>query len=65
MGIVQPLAVEADLVAEREAVMQSDERRRALELERQQAECEVKLAARRCEAVDPDNRLVASELEAR
>ena len=62
---VQPLAVEAALVAEREAMMQSDERRRALELERQQAEYEVKLAARRYQAVDPDNRLVASELEAR
>jgi hypothetical protein len=46
-------------------MMQSDERRRALELERQQAEYEVKLAARRYETVDPDNRLVASELEAR
>jgi hypothetical protein len=34
-------------------------------LERQQAEYEVKLAARRYEAVDPDNRLVAAELEAR
>ncbi len=62
---VQPLAVEAALVAEREAMKQGDERRRALELEREQAEYEVKLAARRYEAVDPDNRLVAGELEAR
>lgn len=63
--VVEPLAVEAALMAEREAVAQLDERRRALELERQQAEYETKLAARRYEKVDPDNRLVAAELEAR
>src|SRR5262249_43563619 len=62
---VQPYAVEAAVVAAREAAMQVDERRRALELERQQAEYEVKLAVRRYESVDPDNRLVAAELEAR
>lgn len=63
--VVAPLAVEAALMAEREAISQIDERRRALELERQQAEYEVRLAARRYEQVDPDNRLVAAELEAR
>jgi DNA invertase Pin-like site-specific DNA recombinase len=62
---VQPVAVEAALVAERDAQQQVDERRRARELECQQAEYEVALAARRYEAVDPDNRLVAAELEAR
>jgi DNA invertase Pin-like site-specific DNA recombinase len=63
--VLAPLAVEAALMAEREAVSQLDERRRALDLERQQAEYQVKLAARRYEKVDPDNRLVAAELEAR
>jgi hypothetical protein len=63
--VVEPVAVEAALMAEREAVAQLDERGRALELERQQAEYEAKLAARRYEKVDPDNRLVAAELEAR
>lgn len=63
--VVQPLAVEAALMAERDANSQLDERKRALELERQQAEYEVKLAARRYEQVDPDNRLVAAELETR
>jgi hypothetical protein len=63
--VVEPLAVEAALVAEREALTQIDEQRRALELERQQAEYDVKLAERRYERVDPDNRLVASELEVR
>ena len=62
---VQPLAVEAAIVAERDAVEQIDEQQRALELELQQADYGVKLAARRYHAVDPDNRLVASELEAR
>jgi len=62
---VEPFAVEAALMAERDAMSQIDERKRALELERQQAEYEVKLAARRYEQVDPDNRLVAAELEAR
>lgn len=62
---VQPVAIEAAFVAEMEAARHGDERRRALELERQQAEYEVTLAARRYESVDPDNRLVAAELEAR
>ncbi len=63
--VVEPFAVEAALMAERDAISQIDERQRALELERQQAEYQVKLAARRYEQVDPDNRLVAAELEAR
>jgi DNA invertase Pin-like site-specific DNA recombinase len=62
---VQPVAVEAALVAEREVGQHRDERQRALELECQQAAYEVTLAARRYESVDPDNRLVAAELEAR
>src|SRR5207248_8993207 len=44
---------------------QQRERHRALSLEREQARYESRLAARRYEAVDPDNRLVAGELEAR
>jgi DNA invertase Pin-like site-specific DNA recombinase len=62
---VQPLAVEAAIVADRDVVEQIDEQQRALALELQQADYAVKLAARRYHAVDPDNRLVASELEAR
>ncbi len=41
------------------------ERQHALALEVEQARYEVQLAQRRYEAVDPDNRLVASELEGR
>jgi hypothetical protein len=39
--------------------------RKSLELELEQARYEVRLSSRRYEAVDPENRLVASELEAR
>jgi DNA invertase Pin-like site-specific DNA recombinase len=62
---VQPLAIEAAFMAARDASQQLDDKWRALELERQQAEYEVKLARRRYESVDPDNRLVAAELELR
>ena len=44
---------------------QRDEQRKSLELELEQGRYEAKLSARRYEAVDPDNRLVAAELEAR
>ena len=44
---------------------QLQDQRRAVELELEQARYEAKLSARRYEAVDPDNRLVAAELEAR
>jgi hypothetical protein len=60
---VQPLAIDAALLAEQNAAHEMSERHRALELERQQLEYEMRLAARRYEAVDPDNRLVAAELE--
>jgi DNA invertase Pin-like site-specific DNA recombinase len=62
---VQPVAVEAAVMAAEDVAAGRDEGRRALELECQHAEYEVKLAARRYEAVDPDHRLVAAELEAR
>lgn len=52
-------------MAEQQASHRDEERRRALELECQQTEYEVQLARRRYESVDPDNRLVAAELEAR
>jgi DNA invertase Pin-like site-specific DNA recombinase len=65
LRIVEPLSVEAALAARDLAVQQATERRRALELECEQARYAVQLALRRYEAVDPDNRLVASELEAR
>lgn len=41
------------------------EQRRAMEMELEQARYESRLCARRYEAVRPDNRLVAAELEGR
>ena len=58
-------AVEAALEAADKMRQQRQEQRRSLELELEQARYEAKLAARRYEAVDPDNRLVAAELELR
>jgi hypothetical protein len=65
LRVVEPLSIEAALTAQDLAVQQATDRRRALELECEQARYAVQLARRRYEAVDPDNRLVASELEAR
>ncbi len=58
-------AVEAALEAAEKLRQQRQEQRSTLELELEQARYEAKLSARRYEAVDPDNRLVAAELEAR
>lgn len=65
LDVVQPMAIEAAIVAEQQASHRDDERKRALELELRQSEYEVQLARRRYESIDPDNRLVAAELEAR
>jgi excisionase family DNA binding protein len=58
-------AVEAALNAAEQMRSQQDQQRRALELEVEQARYESRLASRRYEAVDPENRLVACELESR
>jgi excisionase family DNA binding protein len=58
-------AVDAALDAADQLRRQRDEQRQALALEAEQARYEAGLAARRYEAVDPENRLVAGELEAR
>jgi excisionase family DNA binding protein len=58
-------AVEAALAAAEQLQQQRQALRRALELELEQARYETRLAARRYEAVDPEQRLVAAELEAR
>lgn len=58
-------AVEAALEAAEQLRRHKQEQRRTLELEVEQARYEAHLASRRYEAVDPDNRLVAAELEAR
>jgi DNA invertase Pin-like site-specific DNA recombinase len=58
-------AVDAALAAADQLRQQRDEQRHTLVLAAEQARYEARLAARRYEAVDPDNRLVAAELEAR
>lgn len=65
LKVIQPMALEAALDAAERASRQHSDRLRALELELEQAHYEARLAARRYEAIDPDNRLVAAELESR
>lgn len=62
---VEGNAIEAALQAAEQMQRQREELRRAIELEVEQARYEARLAARRYDAVDPDQRLVAAELEAR
>ena len=58
-------AIEAALEAANQQAEQQQQRRQFVTLELEQARYEAHLAARRHEAVDPDNRLVAGELELR
>jgi excisionase family DNA binding protein len=58
-------AIEAAALAAEQVEQQRQELRRSLELELEQARYEARLAARRYESVDPAQRLVAAELEAR
>jgi len=62
---VAPHAIEAALEAAARAVRTDDDVRHALRRQLEEATYEAALAARRHEAVDPDKRLVARELEAR
>lgn len=65
LNTIQGNAVAAALEAIEQLRIQRQEQRKTVELALEQAQYEAKLAARRYEAVDPDNRLVAAELEAR
>ena len=60
---VEPMAIEAALQAERRHMEVQVDQRRIGELELQQARYEAKLAERRYAACDPDNRLIAAQLE--
>lgn len=60
---VEPLAIEAALQAERRHMEVQADQRRISELELQQARYEASLAERRYAACDPDNRLIAAQLE--
>jgi excisionase family DNA binding protein len=60
---VEPLAIEAAFEAERMYRKRQDDQRQILDLELQQARYEASLAERRYAACDPDNRLIAAQLE--
>jgi DNA invertase Pin-like site-specific DNA recombinase len=60
---VQPMAIEAAMEAEQMHMQTLNEQRRVVELELVQARYEATLAERRYAACDPDNRLIAAQLE--
>ena len=60
---VAPMAIEAAQEAERMLKGQDQDRRRIAELELRQAQYDASLAERRYAACDPDNRLIAAQLE--
>jgi DNA invertase Pin-like site-specific DNA recombinase len=60
---VAPMAIEAAKEAERMLGDEDKDRRRIAELELQQAQYDASLAERRYAACDPDNRLIAAQLE--
>jgi len=61
--VVEPLAIEAAMQAEQTHMNTLNEQRRIVELELQQSQYEATLAERRYAACDPDNRLIAAQLE--
>ena len=65
LRLLAPLGIEAALRAIDAATKDAGEARRQVELALTQARYEANLARRQYDAVDPDNRLVASELERR
>ena len=63
--LLQPLGVDAAVRAITDCEHQAGEKQRQLELALEQARYETARARRQYDAVDPDNRLVAGELERR
>lgn len=62
---LQPLGIEAALAAQAARSRASEDKRRQVELALEQARYEAGRARRQYDAIDPDNRLVAAELEKR
>ena len=60
---VEPMAIEAAVEAGRRYMEARSEQQRIVELELQQARYEASLAEQRYAACDPDNRLIAAQLE--
>jgi len=65
LAAMQPAGIHAALAAEVEIGREQEQIRRTLTLAVERARYEAQRAQRQFDAVDPDNRLVASELEAR
>lgn len=65
LRLVQPAAVEAAVLASQTAQRQQDDVRQALQRDLEAASYEAQRARKQFDAVDPDNRLVADELERR
>ena len=62
---IRPIGIEAAIKMSEHRQAADDEKRKALELALERARYEVNRARRQFDAVEPENRLVASELEAR
>lgn len=65
LAAIQPAGIEAALAVVNQQAERNDQKQRSLELALEKAGYEVARSKRQYDAVDPDNRLVASELEAR
>jgi len=65
LGIIQPAMIEASLQAADQQTIQQDQKREALALALEQARYEAERAFRQYNVIEPENRLVALELEKR
>ena len=65
LSVIQPVGVEAALLAVDQLANVNDQKRESLALGLERARFEARRAQRQYDAVDPDNRLVAGELEHR
>lgn len=65
LAAIEPVGVEAALSAAKQLDEQNDQKRTSLTLALERAQFEAGRAQRQYDAVDPDNRLVADELERR
>ena len=62
---MEPVGIEAALKASEQVALEDQERRRCVELSLERARYEAKRAERQFDRVEPENRLVAAELEGR
>jgi DNA invertase Pin-like site-specific DNA recombinase len=65
LGVIQPAAIEASVLASEERVRQKDDILEALERDLEAARYVVQRTQRQYDAADPENRLVTAELERR